>query len=511
MTTQRLEDGLPPPTPGLFANPHDPIPRGTELLGKYTVERTLGKGGMGIVVAARHNELGRLRAIKFLLPGSVGDCQTVERFKREARIVAGLESMHVARVHDAGEMPETGDPYIVMEYLDGRDFKSILRSRPLQIAEAVTYLLQICEALAEAHAAGVVHRDLKPANLMLITRAHRAPCVKVLDFGIAKAVGPDEVTDLTVDRGFLGTIPYMSPEHLKDSKSVDARTDIWALGVIAYEFVAAKRPFGGNAASEVIMAVTNANPEPPSLLNIHIPPALEAVILKCLRKDRNERYQSVDELTTALREVMRSQPDPASTNAAIACQMPTPELVQPAVSIHTLGESGHDGPTNVNAANTIRQQQSPSRRKLWMGGGATATALATGLFLSNQWMRSPEQETAQAASIPSTMTSAMTPTLPDTTTTTTTATTAEPAPAETVPAAIPAVGKPNVNPTERAPGNKAPRVVAPASSTEITASISTTPIKEEKTVVRESDTPSRAAEKPASPNGTTFVPPQNPE
>ncbi len=296
MKTQRFVDSAPQE---IFVEPADPSVTGTEILGKYTVVRTLGKGGMGIVVAARHNELGGMFAIKFLLPGTHADQQATGRFLREARASSRLRGEHVVRVHDVGRM-ENGEPYMVMEYLEGQNMKSVLRNGPFPIEDAVMYLIQVCDAIAEAHAAGIVHRDLKPANLFLTMRPNGTPCVKVLDFGISKVVDADG-TDLTGDN-MVGSLRYMSPEQMKESKSVDARTDIWALGLIACEFVAAKLPFGGQTQFDIVTNVLDKDPEPPSAWRRDLPPKIEAVILRCLRKNPKDRFQTVLELSQALRE-----------------------------------------------------------------------------------------------------------------------------------------------------------------------------------------------------------------
>jgi serine/threonine-protein kinase len=240
MKTQRFE-GEQLPLMESPRNPNEPLQPGTEILGgKYIVERKLGEGGMGVVVAARHKGLGRLDAVKFLLPQLITHTEIVARFKREAQSVAKLTSPHVARVYDSN-FDNSDEPYIVMEYLEGRDLKSVLRGGPLPIDDAVDYLLQVCHALAEAHENRIVHRDLKPANLFLTHPKNGLPLVKVLDFGIARVMDAEAVTDITVEDGkggFLGTIPSMSPEHLRGACKVDPRTAMWALGVITYEVVA---------------------------------------------------------------------------------------------------------------------------------------------------------------------------------------------------------------------------------------------------------------------------------
>ncbi len=293
MKTQNF-NYAPPPEEGLFRNRHDPIPRGTKLLGKYTVERQLGAGGMGIVVAARHDTLDELVAFKFLLPSAMANRPAFERFLREARASGRLKSDHVVRVQDVGEL-ETGEPYMIMEYLDGDDLKSILRSRgQLPILEAVDYLAQACKGVAAAHAKNIVHRDLKPANLFLTTTADGAPRVKVFDFGIARIVDPNE-KDLT-NNDIVGSLAYMSPEQLLTSRTADWRTDIWSLGVTLCELLTTKRPFDGDGRNELLSNIFNADPLPLSTWRTDVPEALELVLRRCLHKDRNERYQSAHEL-----------------------------------------------------------------------------------------------------------------------------------------------------------------------------------------------------------------------
>lgn len=280
-----------------------PVRPGDVLLGKYKVERLLGRGGMGVVVAARHIELGELFAIKFLLPAMLDHGEAIERFLREARAAARLRSEHVARVHDVGRM-EDGAPYMILEYLDGSDLKAqIRRQGPLSIEEAVMYVLQACDAIAEAHAAGIIHRDLKPANLFLIRRPNGSSSVKVLDFGISKRTGPDEV-ELTGTGALLGSPMYMSPEQMARTKAVDVRTDIWALGVVLYELVIGRAPFLGQTITEVVSSVLQEDPAAPSRLRPEIPEGLDAAILHCLHKRPGDRFQSIGELASALREAL---------------------------------------------------------------------------------------------------------------------------------------------------------------------------------------------------------------
>jgi eukaryotic-like serine/threonine-protein kinase len=271
---------------------------GDVLVGKYRVERVLGRGGMGIVVAARHLRLEERVAIKLLHPDALSNAEAVARFEREARAAAKIKSEHVARVSDVGTL-DNGCPYMIMEYLEGEDLAAWLSQRgPLAIDQAVEFILQTCEAMAEAHGLGIVHRDLKPANLFCIRRTDGLPSIKVLDFGISKIDGPG--LDITHAGAVMGSPLYMSPEQMVSARSVDARTDIWALGVILYELISGRGPFHGENLPEVCMSI--ARQPTPSLraTRPETPANLDAVIAKCLQKDRKKRYSNVAELAMAL-------------------------------------------------------------------------------------------------------------------------------------------------------------------------------------------------------------------
>jgi eukaryotic-like serine/threonine-protein kinase len=274
------------------------VREGDVLADKYRVERVLGTGGMGIVVAARHLRLQERVAIKFLHPDALSNAEAVARFEREARAAAKIKSEHVARVSDVGTL-DNGCPYMIMEYLEGEDLANWLQQRgPLAIDQAVEFILQTCEAMAEAHGLGIVHRDLKPANLFCIRRTDGLPSIKVLDFGISKIDGPG--LDITHAGAVMGSPLYMSPEQMVSARSVDARTDIWALGVILYELISGRGPFTGENLPEVCMSI--ARQPTPSLRATRpdTPPNLDAVIAKCLQKDRKKRYSNVAELAVAL-------------------------------------------------------------------------------------------------------------------------------------------------------------------------------------------------------------------
>jgi serine/threonine protein kinase len=280
-----------------------PVNEGEILAGKYRVERVLGVGGMGVVVAALHIALDERVAIKFLLPEALTNAEAVARFAREARAAVKIKSQHVARVIDVGTL-ETGAPYMVMEFLKGQDLSNHLRANgALPIADAVDYVLQACEALAEAHALGIVHRDLKPANLFLTTLADGSPCVKVLDFGISKvtnpaASGPD--LGMTKTQAVMGSPLYMSPEQMASSRDVDGRADIWAMGTILYELVTGRVPFNADTMPQLCAMILQYPPDPPQSIRPDMPEGLTQVMLRCLEKDRNRRFGNVAELAHAL-------------------------------------------------------------------------------------------------------------------------------------------------------------------------------------------------------------------
>lgn len=288
-------------TQGADSNEALAFPRpGEVLLGKYTLEKVLGKGGMGTVFAARHGELGQLVAIKVLHSNA---STAAARFLREARISAGLLSEHTARVFDLGRTL-AGAPFLVMEHLQGEDLSCVVRRGPLPPLLAIDYALQICAALAEAHAAGVVHRDLKPSNVFVTRRADGSACLKVLDYGISKRLAPEgseESHSLTERHSLLGSPAYMSPEQLRESKDVDARADIWSVGVLLYELLTGSRPFKAPVLSALTVSIAADAPPPPSSVNPAVPPALDRAVMRCLSKDPRARFASAAELSLALR------------------------------------------------------------------------------------------------------------------------------------------------------------------------------------------------------------------
>ena len=271
---------------------------GDILAGKYRVDRVLGQGGMGVVVQATHVQLKDRVALKFLLPEVVENENTAARFLREAQAAVRIKSPHVARVVDVGTL-ESGSPYMVMEYLDGRDLSAVLETEgPLEPSVAVLYALQACEALAAAHSAGVVHRDIKPGNLFLTMGPDRHPVIKVLDFGISKVADPDAPSKLTQTQTAMGSPLYMSPEQMRSARDVDHRTDIWSLGVVLFEALTGQMPFYAETMPALCGMVLDRDSPSPGIRQFkpELPEELEMVVLKCIAKDVNKRYDSVQEM-----------------------------------------------------------------------------------------------------------------------------------------------------------------------------------------------------------------------
>ncbi len=275
---------------------------GDVIAGKYRVVKRLGHGGMGLVVLAEHVHLGEHVAIKVMSGVGAGSPEASARFLREARSAAKLKGEHVARATDFGIL-DSGAPYIVLEYLEGEDLGATLRRLGRVVTpEAVGYLLQACEGIAEAHGAGIIHRDLKPTNLFLTKRPDGSALIKVLDFGIAKSTQPlsGTTSGLTGTGAMMGSPTYMSPEQLKSSKDVGPTADVWGLAVVLFELLTGKQPFNGETFPAIAGAILYVPSPDPCAERQAIPRALGDVVLKGLAKEPEDRFQSVGELARAL-------------------------------------------------------------------------------------------------------------------------------------------------------------------------------------------------------------------
>jgi serine/threonine protein kinase len=295
-----------PPVSGLVAlaeatSVELPFAIGEVIAGKYEILKVIGSGGMGYVVSAMHVELGEVVALKFLRPEALQIPELVERFAREARAAAKIRSEHVARVFDVGTLPD-GVPFIVMEHLAGQDLADVLaHGGPLPVKVAVEYVMQACEALAAAHAAGVVHRDIKPENLFLTRHAQGLDFIKILDFGISKvALTPGGKRAFARTTMPIGSPVYMSPEQIRSSENVDARTDIWSLGCVLFELLTGVVAFDEPTLMQLSAAILEQDPVPLRTLVPDAPEELEEVLLRCLEKDLDKRYGNIAELAIAL-------------------------------------------------------------------------------------------------------------------------------------------------------------------------------------------------------------------
>jgi eukaryotic-like serine/threonine-protein kinase len=270
---------------------------GAVIADKYRVIRTIGQGGMGVVLAADHLHLGRQVAIKVLK----GDSSQISlaRFSREAQAVAKIGSQHVCQVFDVGMLP-SGSPYMVMELLDGSDLADLAKGgHRFEVAEVVDYVLQACQALAEAHTKHIVHRDLKPGNLFLARQPDGTSIIKLLDFGISKSVqGPD--TGLTQTDSVVGSPRFMSPEQLTSAKDADHRADIWSLGVVIQELLTGKAVFPSNSIAELFVKILQQDPPSVRQDRPDVSELFDGALGRCFEKDREDRYANVAEMALAL-------------------------------------------------------------------------------------------------------------------------------------------------------------------------------------------------------------------
>ena len=282
---------------------------GDLLHDRYEVRHELGRGGMAVVLAAQDTLLGREVALKVMLPNLCSSNEAVERFINEARSLATLENPHVVRVLDCGKLSApavcAGLPFMVLELLRGEDLYTIAaREGGLSPERVVRYARQACAGLSAAHTQGIIHRDLKPENLFLAVDADGNECLKVLDFGIARSHSRRAMTG---GRLGLGSPGYMSPEQVGGGAQVDARSDIWALGVVMYELLAHRPAFAGDDPHALCAQTLTAEVVPLDEIRADLPPALIDVVERCLERDPSQRFANVEELARALLDVQAQE------------------------------------------------------------------------------------------------------------------------------------------------------------------------------------------------------------
>ena len=413
------------------------LSQGDLIDGKYRVERVLGAGAMGSVVAAYHTLLDLDVAVKVLSSELLRHEKSVERFMREARAVARLKSEHVARVMDVGTL-DNGQPYIVMELLEGEDLDRMLRRiGPFTAERTVDFALQALEALAHAHGAGVVHRDLKPANLFLTTSPDGREVIKVLDFGVAKLAepavsgsAPTSPGSLTGEHAALGSPGFMSPEQVRCSRDIDERADIWGMGVLLYEVLGGHAAFDGESIGEIFGNILHTDPRPLREHRPELPEGLEAAVMRCIRRKPEERFQSVAELASAIeqygsgahgdyaariaRTLARStrMSDPARSSrppaVRVSASTSTPPVIYTPVPPDASMRSTHVRPRDINSRETMLDAagtqgvpvHAPRRRRGVAFGAVLALVALAGVVTLMR--TSPRQNLPAAAATPAT-------------------------------------------------------------------------------------------------------------
>ena len=368
---------------------------GTILDGKYSIVRELGAGGMGKVYEAQHVRIGRRVAIKLLRPEFASHPEIIRRFENEARAAGSLEHENIAAVHDFGRS-DNGACFLVMDFLTGEDCEKLQnREGPLPVARVVNIIIQVCRGLDVAHRADIVHRDLKPANLFVTRRADRSELVKILDFGIAKLRKSDDQAATATGQA-MGTPYYMSPEQARGDKTVDQRTDIYALGVILYELLSGQRPHEGDSYLEIIYSILNKVPAPLNSVRAGLPPALVEVVRKAMSLNMTHRHASVAELGEALIPFAAGPVTPFRSQPFVAPNAKVRDLTLASEGTRSNATASTMAPLTPKTASGLRVSQSRSKLK-WLLPLAAAVFLVAALAIRWAMSRSASLPSTQAA------------------------------------------------------------------------------------------------------------------
>ena len=385
------------------------IEPGAIIAGKYRVERLIGRGGMGCIVAARHLQLDDTVALKFLLAPDDRVQEFHQRFLREARVTAKLRSTHVARTLDFG-VTDGGDPFIVMELLEGMTLRELLlRSAPLPVDQAVRYALQTCEGLAEAHRHQVVHRDLKPGNLFLTKDVFGSDQIKILDFGVAKLRNfAAAQSDLTAEGMLIGSPKYMAVEQLIHASEVDERADVWSLGAILYEMLVGRPPFAGAHSAAICLSIVRGD-APPSARDARpeIPEALDQAVFRCLARDLSRRTPDVAVLARELAEGSGMEGLEAEAKAVEDVLLGAARSLASTGQLRAFGQTGSYPPSSggssgppvtVQSQELVREElerRKSARRKVagLAAAGLVATVGALAMVAANRSVRDESRAT----------------------------------------------------------------------------------------------------------------------
>jgi serine/threonine-protein kinase len=419
-------DSTPSANPDLTGLPQ----QGELLLGKYRVERVLGVGGMGAVVEARHIQLDDRVAIKFLLAAMAQNEEVVARFLREGRAAAKIRGEHVVRVFDVGTL-ENGAPYMIMEFLEGQDLAQTLETTgALPLQTAVDWVLEACEAIAEAHAAGIVHRDLKPANLFVTTRSDGTACIKVLDFGISKVSSgsKSDSFSMTKTSAVMGSPRYMSPEQMRSSRNVDARSDVWALGTVLYEALAGVAAFDSETMPELCARILTEPPAPLASHRADLPDGFEEALMLSLEKDPAVRYQDVAQFAAALAPFGSAQAAASAQRAARVLKVSGSPASRSVVGSDPMVASAASAPSRVSRLPPVPRSTPPrashphaqthdaallsgsniavakSHGIAWVMGASVAVIALVGLGAGGMWWVSHRAASVSPSAAPATMT-----------------------------------------------------------------------------------------------------------